>query len=240
MMVKEKTKITESMLFKANILTGLFIAGLIVSNLLGGKIAQIGRIDFSVGILAFPITFLVTDIIGEVFGKKKAKQVVFIGLIAMLFVMLITFISIYLPIAPRSYIQQGEFAKIFGISLRFLIASIIAFIVAQMHDVWAFHFWREKTKGKWLWLRNNASTIVSQLIDSILFMFIALWYIPEFIIRTLPFLAQYNTSPKFTVAYVITLLIPWWVLKVVMAALDTPVCYLACAWLRGDWEKSKK
>ena len=122
---KTKAKISDTILFKANILTGLFIAGLIASNLLGGKIAQLGKIDFSVGILAFPITFLVTDVIGEVLGKKKAKQVVFIGLIAMLFVMLLTFISIYLPTAPRSYIKHEEFAKIFSISMRFLVASIM-------------------------------------------------------------------------------------------------------------------
>jgi hypothetical protein len=234
-MVKEKVedlKVTDRVLFKANILTGLFIAGLIISNLLGGKIAQIGKIDFSVGILAFPITFLVTDIIGEVLGKKKAKQVVFVGLIAMLFVMLITFISIHLPTAPRSYIKHEEFAKIFGISFRFLIASVTAFFVAQMHDIWAFHFWRKLTKGKWLWLRNNLSTFVSQLIDSVLFMFIALWHIPDFIVKIFPFLAQYNTSPKFTAIYVITLLIPWWILKVVMAIIDTPFVYWGTAWLR--------
>ena len=213
-MAEGKTKVTETMLFKANILTGLFIAGLIASNLLGGKIAQLGRIDFSVGILAFPITFLVTDVIGEVFGKKKAKQVVFTGLISMLFVMLIIFISIYLPTAPRSYIKHEEFAKIFGISFRFLIGSVTAFFFAQMHDVWAFHFWKKVTKGKWLWLRNNLSTFVSQLIDSILFMFIALWYIPASIMKFLPFIE--NTSPKFTAVYVITLLIPWWELTACM------------------------
>jgi len=234
---ENKAKINDSIIFKANILTGLFIAGLIVSNLLGGKIAQLGKIEFSVGILAFPITFLVTDIIGEVMGKKKAKQVVFIGLMAMIFVMLLTFISIQLPTASRSYITHEEFSKIFGISFRFLIASVTAFFFAQMHDVWAFHFWKKVTKGKWLWLRNNLSTIASQLIDSVLFMFIALWYIPEFLIKYLPFIE--NTSPKFTAAYVLTLLIPWWILKVVMAIADTPFVYILTAWLRGDLGKSK-
>ena len=236
-MAEVKTKVTETMLFKANILTGLFIAGLIVSNLLGGKIAQLGRIEFSVGILAFPITFLVTDIIGEVLGKKKARQVVFIGLMAMLFVMLLTFISIQLPTASRSYITHEEFSKVFGISFRFLIASITAFFFAQMHDVWAFHFWRKITKGKWLWLRNNLSTFTSQLIDSVLFMFMALWHIPAFLMKFLPFIE--NTSPKFTAAYVIALLIPWWILKVVMAIVDTPFVYLGTAWLRGELGKSK-
>ncbi len=225
-----KTKITETMLFKADILTGLFIAGLISANLLGGKIAKLGPIDFSVGILAFPITFLVTDIIGEVFGKKKAKQVVFIGLISMLFVIILTFISIYLPTAERSYIQHEEFAKMFGISVRFMIASVTAFFLAQMHDIWAFHYWKQKTKGKWLWLRNNASTIVSQAIDSVVFMFIALWHIPVWLAKFLPFIE--NTSPKFTAAYIFTLLMPWWILKVVMAIADTPFMYCGVKWLK--------
>lgn len=223
----------EKVLHRANILTGLFIAGLIVSNLLGGKISQIWKIDFSVGILAFPITFLVTDIIGEVLGKEKARKVVFIGLISMLFVILLTFIAIQLPTADRSYIKHEEFSKIFGISFRFLIASVTAFFLAQMHDIWAFHFWKKVTKNRFLWLRNNASTIVSQLIDSIIFMFIALWHIPAFLIAVLPFLAEYNTSPQFTAAYVVTLLVPWWILKVIMAALDTPFLYLGVKWLKG-------
>ncbi|MBR9699718.1 queuosine precursor transporter [Candidatus Woesearchaeota archaeon] len=229
-----KAKITQQMLFKANILTGLFVAGLIAANLLGGKIARLGIIDFSVGILAFPITFLVTDIIGEVMGKKKAKQVVYIGLLSMLFVIFMTFISIHLPTAARSYITHGEFAKIFGISLRFLIASVTAFFFAQMHDVWAFHYWKKVTQGKFLWLRNNLSTIVSQLIDSVLFMFIALWHIPSSIISIMPFLASYNTSPQFSAVYVVTLLIPWWILKVVMAAADTPLMYLGKWWMLKD------
>ena len=151
----------------------------------------------------------------------------------MIFVILLTFIAIQLPTAARSYITHGEFAKIFGISLRFLIASVTAFYFAQMHDVWAFHFWKKLTKIKFLWLRNNLSTIVSQLIDSVLFMFIALWHLPNSIIQVLPFLASYNTSPQFSAAYVITLLIPWWFLKIIMSILDTPFVYLGTWWLRG-------
>jgi uncharacterized PurR-regulated membrane protein YhhQ (DUF165 family) len=71
-------------------------------------------------------------------------------------------------------------------------------------------------------------------------MFIALWHIPQSIIRFLPFLAEYNTSPKFTAMYVITLLMPWWGLKVVMALADTPFVYILTAWLRGDGKEPKK
>ena len=225
---------SEKTIFRTRLLIGLFVAGLVASNLLGGKIAILGRVDFSVGILAFPLTFLITDIIEEVLGKKAARQVIFIGLASMIFVSVITLIALKLPTAPRSYITGEEFNKIHGISLRFLVASITAFLVAQTHDVWAFNFWKEKTGGRWLWLRNNASTVVSQLIDSVLFMFIALWHLPEGLTGILPFLTRYNTSPKFTAAYLFTLLIPWWILKSVMALLDTPFIYLGVWWLRRD------
>ena len=229
---QQQNHFSEKMLFKANILTGIFVAGLIVSNLLGGKISEIWGVDFSVGILAFPITFLITDVIGEVFGKEKAKQVVYVGLIAMVFVLILSTISVLIPTAQRSYISHGEFSKIFGLSIRMQIASITAFFLSQMHDVWAFHFWKQKTAGKFLWIRNNFSTIASQLIDSVVFMFIAFWHLPDGLMKIVPIIQ--NTSPKFTAAYVFTLLIPWWILKVIIAVFDTPFIYLGVKWLKSN------
>ena len=226
----QQIQFSEKMLFKANILTGIFVAGLIVSNLLGGKIGEICGIDFSVGLLAFPITFLITDIIGEVFGKKKAKQVVYIGLFSMIFVLILSTLSVLIPTAGRSYITHGEFAKIFGLSIRMQIASITAFLLSQMHDVWAFHFLKQKTAGKFLWIRNNFSTITSQLIDSVVFMFIALWHLPDGLMKFIPIIQ--NTSPDFTAAYVFKLLIPWWILKVIIAVFDTPFIYLGVKWIK--------
>ncbi|MBU0662749.1 queuosine precursor transporter, partial [Candidatus Micrarchaeota archaeon] len=112
----------------------------------------------------------------------------------------------------------AEYALVFGTTLRIFIASIAGFLFSQLHDVWAFHYWKQKTQGKFLWLRNNASTIVSQLIDTVLFMFIAF----------------YAVTPKHDVSYIIALIIPYYLLKVVVAILDTPFVYLGVNWLRGS------
>jgi hypothetical protein len=208
---------------KTSLLQGLFIAALIASNLLGTKITEIWFVEFSVGIFAYPITFLITDMIEEVHGKEKTKQLVTTGLISLIFVLLLTSLSVSLPFAERSLVQE-EYTQIFGISLRIFIASITAFSISQLHDVWAFNFWKEKTKGRFLWLRNNLSTITSQFLDSTIFMFIAF----------------YGISPKFTVAYIFTLIIPYWILKIVVAFFDTPLVYLGVSWLRSDKEAENR
>ena len=109
------------------------------------------------------------------------------------------------------------YSIVFGMSARILVASVVAFGISQTHDLWAFNFWKQKTKGKYLWLRNNASTVVSQLLDTTLFMFIAF----------------YHMTPKFTTQFVVSLIIPYWLLKVLVAALDTPICYLGVKWLKS-------
>lgn len=202
---------------KTDVLIGLFVGALIAANLMGTKIAHVW-IDFSVGIFAYPVTFLITDIIEEVHGKKKAQNTVYAGLVSLLFVLGITFLALKLPSATRDFFP-AEYSKIFGISLRIMIASAIAFLLSQTHDVWAFNFWKEKTKGRFLWLRNNLSTMVSQFIDTVLFMFIAFWHV----------------SPKHTIAYMFVLILPYWLLKVAVSAFDTPFVYLGVWWLkRGE------
>ena len=213
--------------FRLSLLIGIFIASIITSNLLGGKIAEITLfgipIVFSVGLVPFALTFPVTDIIAEVKGREKAQEVVWIGVAALVFVLAVTVISVALPYAERSWVTAEQFEPVFGSSLRLIVASIIAFFLGQMHDVWAFEFWKEKTKGKMLWLRNNASTIISQLIDSTVFMF----------------LAFYGASPKYNVAFIISLIVPYYVLKVGLAILDTPLVYAGVRWLRGQESTGK-
>jgi len=202
---------------KTSFLLGLFIACLVAANLIGLKIASFGLFEASVGILVFPVLFLITDIVEEVHGKDKAKEFVYTGLAALVIVLLVTMVAVMLPTAERSFVSGEEYSKIFGTTLRIFAASIIGFFFSQMHDVWAFNFWKKKTGGKFLWLRNNLSTIVSQFIDTVIFMFIAF----------------YALSPKFTVAYLFVLIIPYWLLKVGFAIVDTPFCYLGVKWLRG-------
>ncbi len=176
-------------------------------------------IHVSVGILSVPIMFLVNDIISEVVGKPIAHKLINLALIVMLIVFVITAISVWLPPDPtRQYFSQEAYVNIFGVSMRMTIASIIAFILAQKHDVWSFNFWRQKTKGKWLWFRNNASNFASEFIDSTVFMFIAF----------------YGLNPKFNAVYIFSLIIPYWIFKVLFSLIQTPFCYLGVRWLKKE------
>ncbi len=202
---------------KTSFLLGLFVACLVAANLLGLKVASFGFFEASVGILMFPILFLITDIVAEVHGRKRAQEFVYAGLVGLVVVLVVTAIAVLLPAAERSFVSDAEYAEIFGTTLRIFVASIIGFFFSQMHDVWAFEFWKNQTKGRFLWFRNNASTVVSQFLDTTLFMFIAF----------------YAISPKFTVEYVFALILPYWAVKVLFALFDTPFCYLGVKWLKG-------
>jgi uncharacterized integral membrane protein (TIGR00697 family) len=128
---------------KTNILLGIFVGSLIAANLIGLKIANFGLFEASVGILLFPILFLITDVVEEVHGRKKTKEFIIIGMITLLIVLVITAIGVLLPFADRSLVKD-EYTTIFGTTIRIFIASITAFILSQLHDVWAFNFWKEK------------------------------------------------------------------------------------------------
>ena len=203
--------------FKTDILLGFFIASLILANLLGSKITTILGIRVSVGIFFIPILFLVTDIITEVYGKIRARNFFYISISVLLFALIMMYLCIIMP-AHEKWLNQEAYEIIFKGSLRMTIASLVALILSQYHDIWAFHFWKEKTKGKFLWLRNNASTIVSQFIDTTIFMYIAF----------------YHLTSKFTTSFIFSLIIPYWIFKIVFAILDTPLCYLGVKWLKSN------
>lgn len=200
---------------KLDILLALFIASLVTANLLGTKITTILGVSVSVGIFAYPLSFLITDIVTEVMGCEKAKNFIIAGFIALVLVIILTALSVAVPPAGR-YELNSAYVKIFGGSMRIIVASLIAFALSQTHDVWAFHFWKKQTKGRFLWLRNNLSTIASQLIDTTIFMFIAF----------------YQVTPKFTAGFIFALIVPYWLFKVAFAILDTPLVYLGVKWLR--------
>jgi len=200
---------------KLQILFALFIGILIGMNLIGGKIISLFGISVSVGIFMVPLTFLITDIVEEVYGKKIVKNFIIGGVISLIIIFLYTAIFVVLEPHER-YGFNNEYRIIFGSSLRIIIASIIAFVLGQTHDVIVFDWWKKITKGKALWLRNNMSTIMSQLIDTFVFMMIAF----------------YHLTPKFTFMFIISLIIPYYLFKVLFAIIDTPFVYLGVSWLR--------
>jgi len=197
-------------------LAAIFISSLVSCNLIFQKFFEIeiwlpfiGAYTFeqSVGLLPYPITFIVTDIVSEIYGRKKANQVVTAGLFASLFMLVIVSISDYVSAASWSPVNKNEFHKVFGLSGAAVFASMMAYLVAQYIDVRAFHFWKKLTNGKHLWLRNNASTIFSQFIDTC---------------AVLLLLCSLNVIgwDKFTI-----LLINGFLFKVFFAAFDTPIVY---------------
>lgn len=201
---------------KRDFLFALFVASMVIVNTLGTKITTILGVRCSVGIFFVPVLFLVTDIVGEVYGRKEAST--FVNMATLMLVLLFVMTYVCIRVKPNAgWDMQEQYEAIFGSSLRMTIASLVSFVIAQQLDVFMFAFWGRVTRGKALWVRNNLSTIVSQLLDTTIFEFIAFWHL----------------TPKFTTSYVISLIIPYWLFKVVFALLDTPLCYLGVWWLSG-------
>lgn len=153
------------------VLAGIFIASLVCCNLIFQKFFSwnffgIYTFEISVGILPYPITFLVTDIISEIYGRKKADQVVIAGLIASVFVLGVVLLADVVTATSWSPVDGGTFHKVFGLTGMAVFASMAAYLTAQFIDIRIFHFWKKLTEGKHLWLRNNFSTITSQLVDT--------------------------------------------------------------------------
>ncbi len=195
-----------------------FVASLVVmANIFANKIVVVGPVTVPASVIVFSMTFFITDIISEKWGKSQARKAVWAGF----FANLVLVISVYIVLAwePASYaLEVSEmFSKVLALTPRIVIAGILAYIVSQNHDVWAFHFWKKKTKGKHLWLRNNASTIVSQLIDSVIFITIAF----------------YGVFPVWP------LILGQWVVKMLIAVIDTPFMYVT-VWIMDKIKKKPK
>jgi uncharacterized integral membrane protein (TIGR00697 family) len=195
------------------ILGALFIASLVVSNLIFQKFFQwdffgIYTFEISVGILPYPITFLITDIISEIYGKKKANEVVTAGIFASFFSLLIIFVADAVPATTWSPIDNSLFTKVFGATAIAVLASMMAYLLAQYIDIQIFHFWKRLTKGKHLWLRNNFSTFLSQFVDTFTVLFL---------------LCSFG---KIDWSIFSSLLAGGFLFKVLVALLDTPVLYL--------------
>ncbi len=178
------------------VLSGLFLGTLAMLNILGiSRFIKLFEYDFdastpgrtvfavAVGVLPYPITFLCTDLISELFGRRRASQVVWVGLVLNIWVLAILWLGGVLPgFEPTDPLtgellrdeagRVGTFFEIRTMAFGAVIASMIAYLAAQLVDVHMFHFWRKLTSGKHLWLRNNGSTVVSQLVDTTAVIFI--------------------------------------------------------------------
>lgn len=156
------------------ILAGFFITNAIVAELIGGKLIQFfGLFTQSLGIILWPVVFILTDLINEHYGKKGVKKLTYItvGLIAYTFLLLL--LGIRIPAISGSPVDDVNFKTVFGQSQWIIVGSIIAFLVSQLVDVYVFWLFRKRTGNKMIWLRSTGSTVVSQLIDTFIVQFIA-------------------------------------------------------------------
>ena len=205
-------------------LSSIFITALVVSNLIFQKffswypfnfeVFGIKLFELSVGVLPYPVTFLITDIVSEIFGKRKANQVVVMGILASIFSIGLLILGDVLPASSTSPIDDKTFNLVFSASPLAVLASMSAYLIAQFLDIRIYHFWKQLTKGKYLWLRNNFSTFSSQIIDSTTV--IALLCIFDILAWDL-FLGLVLSSITF---------------KILVAVIDTPLLYLLVGLIR--------
>ncbi len=160
----------------------------------------------SAGVLPYPITFLITDLLSELYGRKRTNAVVLSGFFATVLVLLILYLGHYFPALSNSPVNDGQFDVVFKNSWRVFSASMIAYLAAQFLDVRLFHFWKGLTKGKHLWLRNNFSTILSQLVDTIL-------------VTTVIFIGVEDFN------FIGGLVLDGWLFKALVALVDTVLLY---------------
>lgn len=205
-------------------LGALFITSLVVSNLIFQKffywypfdveIFGSKLFEISVGILPYPITFLITDLISEIYGKKRANDMVVAGIFASFFSMLIVYIANAVPATNWSPVNDSLFSTVFGSTAIAVFASMMAYLFAQFIDIQIYHFWKRLTQGKHLWLRNNFSTFLSQFVDTF---------------TVLVLLCSFGKIEwdKFS-----GLLLAGFLFKVLIAIIDTPFLYLGVYWFR--------
>lgn len=217
-------------------LTGIFLTSLVLGNVIGTtKFVTIFEMDLPAwlqaitprlvrdgahytmsvpaGVIAYPFTFLATDLISELFGRKKAQLVVWVGFAMNIFLLFLMSVNHWLPNSAGVSGGLDLFEGVYEFMVGNVIASMIAYLVAQSVDVRLFHFWKKKTKGKHLWLRNNGSTMFSQLVDSTA-------------ILTILYLAGNLGDNVNTIGALIILIINSYLFKFFFALFDTPLFYL--------------
>jgi uncharacterized integral membrane protein (TIGR00697 family) len=148
-------------------LAAIFVAALVTGDFVGGKFFVLFGRNFSAGIIPFPLTFVLTDLVNEFYGTHGARRLTFVGLGAAVFVWAIITISLHLPASPDSPIPGAVFQSAFGTSARLYIASLTAYLIGQMLDIAIFRNLRRLTGHRLLWLRATGSTVLSQMIDSL-------------------------------------------------------------------------
>ncbi|HVZ74778.1 MAG TPA: queuosine precursor transporter [Polyangia bacterium] len=156
------------------VLTALFVAALVTGDFVGGKFFVVAGHTFSAGIVPFPLTFVLTDVVNEFYGTHGARRITIAGLVAAIFTWAVITLALHLPTSPESPISDAVFRSAFGTSARLYVASLTAYLIGQLLDIAIFHGLRRLTGHRLLWLRSTGSTVLSQVIDSVTVSFVFL------------------------------------------------------------------
>lgn len=208
---------------KMDLMIAVYIFCVAVSELMGAKTFPVFdwgwvRLNASVAVFVIPLIFTINDVIAEVYGKERARSIVRSSLVVILLILLYSLLVTNLPASKRFMSQEGAYDSVFGLSARFSAASLIAFAVSDFLDIYIFSWLREKFGKKALWFRNNVSNFVSQFVDSATFLI----------------LAFYALDQSFTgnMSFILSLLIPYWLLRCGLSVIETPLVYLGVKWLK--------
>ena len=199
----------------------IYIVSLFASNTLGTKLMPfLWGTQISVAVFSFPFVFMTTDVIGEVYGKKTARLFVIAGALSIILFLAYSAVSYIAPWGSRALWVKDSYDTIFGLSARISIASLLAYIIGEYQDVLSFFFFKKNIGSKYFWIRANLSNIWSQLLDTVIFMFVAFYGV--YSLKTL-----------------VMIIIPWWIYKVAMGFLFTPLSYVGIRLLKGKENASQ-
>jgi uncharacterized integral membrane protein (TIGR00697 family) len=212
-------------IYKFDLLVAAYICCIAIMELMGAKTVPLFTIgslhlNASVAPLVVPIVFTINDVVIEVYGKARARSMVFCGLIVVVALLAMSLLATSLPPSSRFAANESAYDTIFNTSARIAAASLVAFALAELLDVWVFSKIREKFGKQALWLRNNVSNFAAQLIDTIIFMALAFY--------------AFDKTMSGNIAFLAGLIIPYWLLKCGMSVLETPLVYAGVRWLRNN------
>lgn len=200
------------------------VLSLLLANLQGPKLTEVLGMQTSVGVILYSGIYFSTDLLSERYGKREANRAVMLGFAVSLIIILM--ISLSLEFAPSTRVNTADFARdihgamatLFDFTPRFVLGSLLAYLISQRLDVWLFHAIKQKTEGRHLWLRNNVSTMLSQLVDTAIYGLVVWWGVVDLATAMQLAMAKY-------------------IFKVLIAIIDTPFIYAARAWdvSKKDW-----
>jgi uncharacterized integral membrane protein (TIGR00697 family) len=207
---------------KFDLVLALYIFGVMVAELMGAKTFPMhvfgAHLNVTVAIFVMPLLFTMTDVVVEVYGRKRARSMVLSGLTTVALLILFSLLATSLPASTRYAGSEPAYEAVFKSSVQISVASIAAFAVSELLDVMIFNKLRTRLGERALWFRNNASNVVSELADSAVFVTLAFY--------------TFSMSPSQNSSFLVSIIVPYWLVRCALSVLETPLVYLGVRWLR--------